>query len=204
MSITLYEGVISPNARKVRLVAAELGIPIERVRLKLDATELRTPEYLAKNPNGKVPTLDDDGFVLWESGAILGYLAAKRPERGLVPADPKARALVEQWLLWWTSHPESALWRLVVERRIKPRLGKPGDDPTLVAQAESELARFLPILNQQLADKDYIVGGLSLVDFAVAPWLEAVAPMKEVNLDRYEHIHRWLARMQARPYWKEC
>jgi glutathione S-transferase len=204
MTIKLYEGPISPNARKVRLLAAELGIPLERVQLSLRAGDMRSPEYLAKNPNGKVPTVDDGGFVLWESGAILGYLASKRPERGLVPADPKERALVEQWLLWWTSHPESALWRLAFERRIKPALGREGNDPTLVAQAAAELARFLPILDRQLDGKEYIVGKLSVVDFAVAPWLEAVAPMPEVKLESYANIRRWLERMQQRAYWKEC
>jgi glutathione S-transferase len=204
MTIKLYEGPISPNARKVRLIAAELGLTIERIRLSILAGELRTPEYLSKNPNGKVPTVEDDGFVLWESGAILGYLAAKRPEHGLVPADPKERAMVDQWLLWWTSHPESALWRLVVERRIKPAQGRPGEDATLMEQAEKELARFLPILDRQLTDKDYVCGRLTVVDFAIAPWLEAVASFPEVKLDRYPNIGHWLARMQQRPYWKEC
>src|SRR5262249_12843399 len=83
-----------PNARKVRLRAAELDIPLDRVALDFSKGEMRSAEYLAKNPNGKVPTIDDDGFVLFESCAILSYLASKRPERGLVPTDPKERAIL--------------------------------------------------------------------------------------------------------------
>ena len=83
MTITLYELQPSPHARKVRLLAAELGIPLNKVPVDPRIGETRTREYLAKNPNGRVPTLEEDGFVLWESPAILKYLSAKRPERGL-------------------------------------------------------------------------------------------------------------------------
>jgi glutathione S-transferase len=81
MAITLYE--LQPHARKVRLLAAELGIPLNKVPMDPRIGETRTSEYLAMNPNGRIPTLEDDGFVLWESPAILKYLSAKRPDRGL-------------------------------------------------------------------------------------------------------------------------
>ena len=77
MALTLYDGPISPNARKVRLLAAELGLPLERKVLSFAKGEMRAPDYLALNPNGSVPTLDDDGFVLWESAAILRHLAGE-------------------------------------------------------------------------------------------------------------------------------
>ena len=86
MTITLYELQPSPHARKVRLLAAELGIPLNKVPVDPRIGETRTKEYLAMNPNGRVPTLEEDGFVLWESPAILKYLSAKRPERGLCAA----------------------------------------------------------------------------------------------------------------------
>src|SRR5262249_45870250 len=100
MTITLYDIHLSPHARKVRLLAAELDIPLNKVTRDPRTGETRTPEYLAKNPNGRVPTLEEDGFVLWESPAILKYLAAKRPERALCGADPKTQALVDQWMCW--------------------------------------------------------------------------------------------------------
>src|SRR5215475_5424081 len=83
MTITLYELQPSPHAPKVRLLAAELGIPLNKVPVDPRIGETRTPDYLAKNPNGRVPTLEEDGFVLWESPAILKYLSAKHPERRL-------------------------------------------------------------------------------------------------------------------------
>jgi glutathione S-transferase len=95
MTITLYELKDSPHARKVRLLAAELGIPLEKVPCDPRIGSTRTREFLARNPNGRVPTLDDDGFVLYESPAILNYLAAKRPDRALAGSDAKAQALVD-------------------------------------------------------------------------------------------------------------
>ncbi|HWN68598.1 MAG TPA: glutathione S-transferase family protein [Haliangium sp.] len=202
MPIKLYENPMSANARKVRLLAAELGIPLERVTLDFRTGDFRSPEYLARNPNGKVPTLDHDGFVLWESGAILKYLAAQRPERGLVPSDPREQAITDQWLLWFTAHLEPAINQILQERRIKPFRGQPGNDPTLIGEAQSALDRFLPILDRQLAGKEYIVGKLGIVDFVVAPVLD-MAPALQIDVDRYANLTAWLARMQGRSYWKD-
>jgi glutathione S-transferase len=200
MTMKLYGGGISPNARKVRLVAAELGIPLEPVPLDMRRGDYRSSDYLAKNPNGKIPTIDDDGFVLWESGAILKYLAAKRPDGGLVPRDIKEQALLDQWLFWWTAHPEPALMQLVVERLMKPFLKQPSND-VMAREAEATLERFIPVLNQQLQGRDYVLGRLSLVDFAVAPWLEA-APRLGVDLTtRYPNLRTLLEKMRAKPYW---
>ena len=122
MTITLYDTHASPHARKVRLLAAELGIPLEKVTCDPRIGETRTREYLAKNPNGRVPTIEEDGFVLWESPAILKYLAAKRPERGLAGTDAKSQVLVDQWLFWWTGGPEAAIDALAWELLIKPKV----------------------------------------------------------------------------------
>jgi glutathione S-transferase len=203
MAIKLYENPISANARKVRLLAAELEIPLERVILDFRTGDFRSPEHLARNPNGKVPTLDHDGFVLWESGAILKYLAAQRPGRGLAPSDPREQALLDQWLLWFTAHVEPALNQILQERRIKPFMGQPGNDPTLLGEAERALDRFLPILDRQLADKEYILGKLGVVDFTAAAMLD-MAPALQLDLGRYLNLTAWLTRMQSRPYWKDA
>ena len=204
MALTLYDGPVSPNARKVRLLAAELGLPLTRVTLSFAKGDMRTPGFLAKNPNGTVPTLDDDGFALWELGAILRHLAGKRPERGLLPDDPRQRALVDQWQFWWTSQPEPALMRLAQERLVKPFLRRGGNDPILIGDAEAALGRFLPVLDAQLADRDYIVGPLSLVDFAAGPWLDAAPATLKLNVDRYANIRAWLARLRGKPYWQDA
>jgi glutathione S-transferase len=203
MPIKLYEGPISPNARKIRLVAAELEIPLERVALDMKRGDYRSAEYLAKNPNGKVPTIDDHGFVLWESGAILKYLASKRPEKGLVPSDAKELALLDQWLFWWTAHPETALMQLVAERLVKPFRGQ-SEIAALTQEAEATLERFVPLLDRQLEGREFVLGRLSIVDFTVGVWLEA-APRLGVDLTSpYANLRRLLQRMQAMPYWRDA
>ena len=203
MPIKLYDSARSPHARKVRLLAAELGIALDRVALDFQKGELRSPEYLAKNPNGRIPTIEDDGFVLWESPAILKYLAAKRTERGLAPADAAAQAQIDQWLFWWTADPEAAFSRLIWERRVKPFLGKGGNDPNIIADAQASFDRFLPVLDRQLAGKDYVLGTLSIVDFAIAPVLDIIS-FVNVDLGQYANIAAWLERLRARAYWKDA
>lgn len=201
MTLALYDAPRSNNCRKVRLLAAELELPLELRRLDFGAGEQRSAGYLAKNPNGKIPTLEDDGFVLWESGAILRWLADKRPERGLVPADPQTRALLDQWMFWWAAHPESALATLLYERRIKAWLGHGEPDASITDAAERELARFLPVLEHQLGERDHVLSELSIVDFFIAPSLE-MGPALGVDLARYPNLTAWLQRLATRPYWQ--
>lgn len=201
MTIKLYDAKISPYARKVRLIAAELGIPLEKIPLDFSKGEFHSPQYLTKNPNGKVPTIDDDGFVLWESIAILKYLAEKKP--GLLPTDAKGRAKADQWMFWWATHPEPALELLLYELIIKPYIGKPGKDAAIMAEAHERLDHYLPVLEQQLAGKDYVLGKLSIVDFAIAPRLEIAPKVTKVDLSKYPNITAWLERLRTKPYWKE-
>ena len=92
----LYNANFSPNALRVRAVALELGINLEIIEVDLRAGENRTDEFLAMNPNAKVPVLQDGDLVIWESRAINNYLASKKPGHGLYPDEPKARAMVDQ------------------------------------------------------------------------------------------------------------
>ncbi|MGD9501976.1 MAG: glutathione S-transferase family protein [Methyloceanibacter sp.] len=202
MTITLYDMHDSPHARKVRLIAAELGIPLAIVERDPRKGETRSPEYLAMNPNGRVPVLEEDGFVLWESPAILKYLAAKRPERALGGSDTRTEALINQWLFWWTGGPEAAIDALLWERVIKPKvLNRPGNDPGILADANARLSRFLPVLDRQLEGRDFIVGRLSIADFAIAPRLDRDPAFLQFDVAPYRNIAAWVARLAAKPYW---
>jgi glutathione S-transferase len=134
----------------------------------------------------------------------LRYLAAKRPERGLVPPSLREQARVDQWLFWWTAHLEPALDRLVYERMVKPFLGQADIDASIVAEAEATLKRFLPILGDQLSGNEHILEKLSIVDFAVSPRLDGVPELLQVDLDPYPNLRAWLERMREKPYWQDA
>lgn len=196
----LYDVAPSPNCRKVRVLARELGLQLELCRM--DFTRTKEPEYLAQNPTGKVPTLvDDDGFVLWESGAILVYFAEKKPELGLWPSATQERAEVLRWMFFLATHVQPWLSLLGQERLIKARSGAPAD-PGLVALAERELARFLPLLDTQLEGREYLAGGYSIADIAVGCGLEN-CEARGVTLDGYPQLHAWRERLRQRPAWHE-
>lgn len=202
MTLTLYDMQDSPHARKVRLLAAELGIKLDCVSCDPRTGETRSPDYLAKNPNGRVPTLEEDGFVLWESPAILQYLAAKRPDRALAGSDAKSQGLVDQWLFWWAAGPEAAIDALAWELLIKPKvLNQPGNDPGIMADAHARLARFLPVLDQQLKGRDYITGPLSIADFAIGPRFDRAPALLKFDIAPYRNIAAWHERLRAKPYW---
>jgi len=200
MPIKLYDSKVSPYARKVRLLAAELDIPIEKIAVDFQKGEPQKPEYLAMNPNGKVPVIDDDGFVLWESIAILKYLASKKQK--LLPKNARAMAEADQWMFWWANHPEPAIELLLYELVLKPYFGKPGQDASIMQEARDLLNRYLPVLDKHLASMEYVMGELSVADFAIAPPLELSHRRLNVDLAKYPGITAWLARLQTKPYWK--
>src|SRR6516164_11682952 len=205
MTITLYELQPSPHARKVRLLAAELGIPLNKVPVDPRIGETRTSDYLAMNPNGRVPTLEEDGFYLYESPAILKYLSAKHPDRGLCGADSKTQALVDQWICWWVGGPEAAIDALAWEMLIKPKvLNQPGNDPGIIADARARLDRFLPVLDKQLAGRDYILGPLTVVDFLIGPGLDTAPGILKFDIGQYRNIEVWLERLRSKSYWQHA
>jgi len=202
--LKLFDLAFSPHCKKVRICAHELGLPLEIIPVNPRAGDNRNPEYLAKNPMGKVPTLVDGDFSLWESGAILAYLAAKKPEAGLLPAEPRAHANVLRWMFWYATHIEPHATALATERIYKPVFrGQPGNDPTIIGVAEEQLARFLPVLEEQIKAHEYVAGHFSIADIAVACALEGHERYK-LDLTPYPTVRGWLSRLQARDSWKKA
>jgi glutathione S-transferase len=202
-TMKLYNADLSPNCQRVRAVIHELGLSVELIDVNLMSKDPKPEGFLAANPNGKVPAfVDDDGFTLFESRAINGYLASKRPERDLLPSDPKRRALVEQWSYWHAVHLAPPMLALAFERVLKRkfRMGEP--DEAAIAAKLKEIDRFLPVLDQGLSGKEWLVDKLSLADFAVA----STFPLREpsgISLVKFLHIARWLERVEALPAWQK-
>jgi glutathione S-transferase len=120
----LYFHPMSGNSRRVLLVAAHLDVPLERVVVDLPKGEQRGVPHLRRNPNGRVPVLEDDGLVLWESRAIMQYLADKTPGQTLLPTDARGRADVNRWLFWCAAHMTPANAILVMENFVKGVTGR--------------------------------------------------------------------------------
>jgi len=197
----LYNASLSPNALRVRAVARELGIELEIVDVDLRKGENKTASYLAMNPNGKVPVLVDDDLVLWESRAINAYLASLRPERGLYPADLKKRAIIDQWSYWQAIHLSPAVQRVVFERFLKPMFGMGDPDEKAIEGSLKEVDQFLPVLDSNLAGREWVAGHLSIADFAMASTF-VYRKGARMTLANAPNVAAWIERIEARPSWQ--
>jgi glutathione S-transferase len=193
----LYTFALSPNCQKVLAVARELGIALDRVNEDIFKGESKTPAYLAKNPSGRVPLLEDDGLVLSESNAILVYLAGERSAPSLFPAAPRERAEVLRWLFWQSAHLSPAVGKIAFAKVVKPiaRQGRP--DPAAVAAGSAELMALAKVLDTRLAGRNYLAGELSIADFALVPFI-GVAITCGLDVMPYPHLCAWSEQMTSR------
>lgn len=203
IQMKLYSFPGSPNALRSRAVAFELELPVKIVDVNMIAGEHKSPEFLALNPNGKVPTLVDGDYVLWESRAINGYLASKAPAKNLNPEDPKARGIVEQWSNWQAIHFGPALQAVAFERVQKKLFGLGEPDEAAIAGQLKTAAELLPIFEAGLAGRQWIAGELSLADFALATNLILRGPAK-LGIEAYPNITAWIERFEARSGWQQA
>jgi glutathione S-transferase len=199
----LYSSPMSPNALRTRAVAFELGLEPEIVDVNIREGANRKPDYLAINPNGKVPALVDGDVVLWESRAINGYLASLKPEVGLYPAEPAARALVEQWSNWQAIHLGPAMQKVAFERVMKKIFGRGEPDEASIAGDIKTVAELLAVLDAALAGKQWITGSLSLADFALATTFMYRRPAK-LGVEAFPNVVAWIERLEARPSWQRA
>jgi len=151
--ITIYGRANSSNVRKVLWLTEELGLDIDRQDYGRGYAPTDTPEFRALNPNAKVPVMDEGDFVLWESHAILRYLAAKYGP-AWYPSDLRERAIVDQWLDWLVIELQEPVRRLFFALHVKP-----GSDPEGIPRHEADSARACRILDAQLQKTGAYVAG---------------------------------------------
>ena len=177
----LYTFTITPNNRKVEAFVKHFKLPVDIHHVSFKDRETQSPEYLAINPMAKVPALVDEELKLWESNAILTYLATVFPQTRALPTDPKGRADVDRWLHWQSCH-------------LMPAMGA-------LKQAEEKdfdgVTPLLRILEGQLADgRDYLLGELTVVDFAVAAYL--ITKMgRKLDYSECPRVLAWRDRVEA-------
>jgi glutathione S-transferase len=199
----LYGFPLSPNTWKVRAVASYLKLPLELEIVDLTKGAQRSPAYLALNPTGRTPTLVDGDFKLWESNAILNYIAGKTPN-SLWPNDARVRADIAHWEFWQLAHwGAEACGPLTFQRLVKKVLNIGAPDEAIVTKAIEAFNREAAMLDAHLAKQPYLVGhDLTLADFSVAAAL-AYAKEAEMPIGPYSHLRGWLDRFTALPCWRE-
>jgi glutathione S-transferase len=193
----------SPRAFKVLALANHLGLDYELRPVDLLKGDNMRPEFAALNPNRMMPVLEDDGFVLWESNAILQYLAAKKPESGLLPSDPRGHADVNRWQFWEIAHWDPTCGTLLFERLVKRVFGLGDASPAEMEKGEQKFRRFGDVLNGNLVGRRFITGDdLTVADFSIGAWLN-FAQAARYPIDGFREITRWHADLMELPAWRE-
>jgi glutathione S-transferase len=181
------------NVQKVVWCCDEIGLAYERIDAGGAFGRNSTPEYLAMNPNGLVPVIEDDGFVLYESNAIVRYLAR---DAELFPADPRRRADVDRWMEWQSTSYTPAMtvifWQLI-------RTPEAQRDPAAIEASRAKSEKLSGILDAHLAGRRYLAGDA----FSAADIVVGCAAHRWLNLpvarERRPHLERWYAELAARP-----
>jgi glutathione S-transferase len=193
----------SPRALKVIAVARHLDLDVELVIVDLFKGEQKSSAYGALNPNHRMPVLEDNDFVLWESNAIQQYLAAKKPESGLWPQDARGQADVQRWLHWESAHLTPAVAPIVFQRVVKGLAGLGAPDEAEVAKSIEQLQPLAAVLNDDLRGKRWLVGErLTIADFCLGA-VFVFADAAKLPLERYPEIVRWYAGVRALPAWQK-
>ena len=184
----------TPNGWKASITLEELGLPYTVRKISFDAKEQKEPWYLAINPNGRIPAIvdhDNDDFAVFESGALMIYLAEKAGR--LLPSDVKGRSLVIQWLMFQMGGVGPMMGQANVFYRYAPeRL------PYAIDRYQREVRRLFEVLDKHLAQHEYVAGDYSIADIAHWAWVHTYK-WSGVSIDGLEHLARWLDLVGRRP-----
>ena len=192
--LKLYGGAKN-RGRRCYWLAKELGLEIEAVDIDLHSGQHRSPEFLKLNPNGQVPVLDDDGFILHESLAINLYLA-KKHGGVLAPASAREEALMTQWSFWVATQVEQRLIEILEHRLMLPEADR---DPARADAAWNALQRPFAALEAVLTDSDYLVGNrFTVADLNVSIVMSLINRL-QLDVTRYPNLRAWLDTCLGRP-----
>ena len=184
----------TPNGWKASITLEELALPYKVRRIDFDKREQKEPWYLKINPNGRIPTIvddDNDGFAVFESGALMIYLAEKAGK--LLPKDVKGRSLVIQWLMFQMGGIGPMMGQANVFYRYAPER-----IPYAIERYQREVRRLLEVLDTRLADNEFLAGDYSIADIANWSWVRGYK-WSGVTLDGLGHLSRWLDAIGKRP-----
>jgi GST-like protein len=184
----------TPNGWKASITLEELELPYKVRRIDFDKREQKEPWYLKINPNGRIPTIvdhDNGGFAVFESGALMIYLAEKAGE--LLPVDVKGRSLVIQWLMFQMGGIGPMMGQANVFYRYAPER-----IPYAIDRYQREVRRLFEVLDTRLSDHEFLAGDYSIADIASWAWVRGYK-WSGVTLDGLPHLTRWLEAIGTRP-----
>jgi GST-like protein len=183
----------TPNGRKISIMLEEVGLPYNVHKIDIRKNEQFTPEFVAINPNSKIPAIvdQDTGITVFESGAILIYLAEKTGK--LFPNSQKERFQVLSWLMLQMGSVGPMLGQLNHFKKYAPE-----KIPYAIERYEKETLRLYSVLDGQLAKGEFLCGEYSIADIATYPWI-AIYPFQGLTLDSHPNLKRWVETMQQRP-----
>lgn len=197
----LYVHRLSPNAIKTIVTAEYCGLPVELIDVDLGGGEQRRDAYLSINPNGRVPALVDGDFTLWESNAIMQYLADKAGERTIWPEDARARADIVRWQLWDVGQLAPASRPFQWEYLFKAMSGLGEPDQAILAAAEAPMLACAGVLEGTLSKQPFLAGEqLTLADISIAASL-VYAEAARMPLAEFPALQRWRQKVSAIPAW---
>ncbi len=200
--LVLYSNPLSSPANKIRFLLNYLAIPYDLKIVNLGAGEQQQSDFLKINPYGKVPAIDDNGFRLAESNAILRYLADKH-HSSLYPKNLEERAIVEQWLDFAANHIAMATAKVMFNTYFYRLKGVAKDERSL-QDGRLWLDNYLPMLEKQLAKQAYIAGNnLTIADFSLLAALDTVE-LININLTPYPYLKAWRQNLMAESFYQDC
>ncbi len=191
--IELYTAA-TPNGHKISIALEELQLPYSVTHLNLGELDQKKPDFMALNPNGRIPAIidhDNNDLAVFESGAILVYLAEKTGR--LMPSDLKGRTLVMQWLMFQMSGVGPMQGQSNVFTRYFPE-----HIPAAIKRYQNETRRLYEVLDKRLQQAAYLAGEYSIADIATYPWVKIHA-WSGVSIDGLQHLHSWMQRVGQRP-----
>ncbi len=184
----------TPNGWKVSVLLEEIGMPYNVIPISLSKGEQKTPEFLKLCPNGRIPAIvdrDNDDFAIFESGAIMLYLARKSGK--LLPKDVKGESRVTQWLMFQMAGIGPMMGQANVFYRYFPEKIQPAID-----RYQKECRRLFEVLDRQLEGREYLCDELSIADIANWCWVR-IYEWPGVDTDGLDNLKAWIARLDARP-----
>ncbi len=198
--LKLYGIDFSPRSNKVKMVLNALAVPFEFIEVDMLKGAHKKPDYLKLHPGGKIPVIDDNGFVLFESVAICKYLARKQ-NSSLYPAELKAQAVVDQWCDYASQHLDVQVVRVAFNVFVAPKINEPVSEKS-IELGKAMIIKLLPVFDQALSRHDYLAGDhLTLADINLLATIDPFT-MLQLDIAAFSHLQKWQKKLKSEAFYR--